>query len=253
MKYTVYDIDAIRDLVSMEDVVSQFGIETKSIGRKVSVLCPFHSDEHFGSAFIEDDRKIKCYVCGRSFSIFDVYMQMCNLSFSEALEQVVKDYHLEYLKKEDHSAGKDNGRSQIKKAPTITNDEWAIIGLYQDPSHERKEFFPFSVSYEQQKVEKGFCLKEDEAYILCMKGKSRKKHLLDLCQEEPETFCWMALEKCRETYEKYKQLYSFFYGLWVNTFDKNIELMLLSIIEGCIVLKNVFNKINDFSASVDKG
>ena len=43
MKKHKYDLDTIQELVSMEDLASVLGIETRMVGGKLSILCPFHS------------------------------------------------------------------------------------------------------------------------------------------------------------------------------------------------------------------
>ena len=54
-----YDLDRIKDYVSMEDICDLLGIEKRRIGGLTSVLCPFHDDENFGNAFIKNN-KITC-------------------------------------------------------------------------------------------------------------------------------------------------------------------------------------------------
>ena len=51
-KEKLFDIERIKALVSVEMVCDKLGLETKPIGRRISVLCPFHGDTHFGNAFI---------------------------------------------------------------------------------------------------------------------------------------------------------------------------------------------------------
>ena len=51
-----YDLERIKECVSMEDICDILGIEKRRIGGLTSVLCPFHDDQRFGNAFIMKDR-----------------------------------------------------------------------------------------------------------------------------------------------------------------------------------------------------
>ena len=50
-----YDLERIKECVSMEDICDILGIEKRRIGGLTSVLCPFHDDQRFGNAFIMKD------------------------------------------------------------------------------------------------------------------------------------------------------------------------------------------------------
>lgn len=43
-----YDLEKIKECVSMEDICDILGIEKRRIGGLTSVLCPFHDDQRFG-------------------------------------------------------------------------------------------------------------------------------------------------------------------------------------------------------------
>ena len=74
-----YDLEKIKECVSMEDICDILGIEKRRIGGLTSVLCPFHDDQRFGNAFIRKNNKIKCYACDTAGDIFDVYMHQTGL------------------------------------------------------------------------------------------------------------------------------------------------------------------------------
>lgn len=80
--------DEIRDIkagVTNADfryVAAYYGIPIK----KGSILCPFHNDQHYGSAVLGNGRNSAyCFVCNRSISVFDLIMEKEGVEFKEAV------------------------------------------------------------------------------------------------------------------------------------------------------------------------
>ena len=55
----------MNSLTNYRFIVNQLGIQTKKEnGKRLEILCPFHFDKHFGSAFLDlDSGWITCYSC----------------------------------------------------------------------------------------------------------------------------------------------------------------------------------------------
>lgn len=187
-----YDLDLIKDAVSIEDVCDLFGIETKKMGKKLSVLCPFHNDQHHGSAFIKDNR-IYCFPCGQYYSVLDIYMFFCNITIQEAAEQITADW------------GLSNATETMERIP-FTKEELTLIGLYR--SDRKQEFYPIRILPGYTRA-KGFKQRKDKdgTYLLSLKGKSQILHLIDLYTEDRETFSVLVTCKAWEAFKKLKRFY----------------------------------------------
>ena len=89
-----YDLERIKECVSMEDICDILGIEKRRIGGLTSVLCPFHDDQRFGNAFIMKDSRIKCFACGHTADIFDLYMFQTGLTLLESAKEISERFGL---------------------------------------------------------------------------------------------------------------------------------------------------------------
>lgn len=239
MKKHKYDLDTIQELVSMEDLASVLGIETRVVGGKLSILCPFHSDEHFGSAFVWENG-IYCFAEEKFYSLFDVYMQVTGSSFSDAVEDIVRIFALP-------EAVQINNKKEDKILP-LTRAELKAIGLLQN--ERRSERYIISCSNENERPEPGYSIKKTaaEEYIVYKKGSSQYIHLMELMQAEPDTFWRLVSDKCIERYETLAESMNFLKAVAVALQEQGIthkltKKMLETAEEQLGLVKNVHKKL----------
>lgn len=80
-------IEDIKAVADPETVAECLGIDTKRRGKNLSILCPCHDDQHYGSCYLTR-KGFKCYACGASGDVMDLVQRTKNCSFLEACEYV---------------------------------------------------------------------------------------------------------------------------------------------------------------------
>lgn len=200
-----YDLERIKECVSMEDICDILGIEKRRIGGLTSVLCPFHDDQRFGNAFIMKNSRIKCFACGHTADIFDLYMFQTGLSLLEAAKEISERFGLTDVTVQKRSSGM-----------PFSMEELTAIGLLTEDR--KPERYPESVLEAPEKrlgytVNKettlGYSKRTREVvalvddYVVSKKGQPMYKHLTELYETNKGNFYWMVRNKCREYYKKY--------------------------------------------------
>ena len=79
----MWDLDAIRQRVTMRDVLAHYGI---GIDRGGFAVCPFHSDRHPSMKVYPNSRGWWCFVCGDGGDIFKFISKMERCPFRKAVE-----------------------------------------------------------------------------------------------------------------------------------------------------------------------
>lgn len=79
------DKEAIREAADILVVAEEIGIPIQMSGKKPKIICPCHDDQHFGSCYLDTERKtFRCYSCGAKGDIFALVQAALNISFPEA-------------------------------------------------------------------------------------------------------------------------------------------------------------------------
>ncbi|MCR8968952.1 DNA primase [Facklamia sp. 7083-14-GEN3] len=116
-------IDAIRQSVKIEDVVSQYVQLTKR-GQGYSASCPFHEDNNPSFSIHTGKQIFKCFSCGRGGNVFGFIQEIESLSFKQAVIKVAEfaDYPLDssLLAEDDQS--------------TIPHQDKQLYGIYEKAS-----------------------------------------------------------------------------------------------------------------------
>lgn len=197
----MYDLDLIREMVPMEAMADFLGIPTRRKGKYLQALCPFHGDEHFGSAEIRD-KSLICYVCAQHYSIFDVYGFIKGLRFKDSVAGIIRDFSLPMDIVSDDVKTVEGSR---RKIPPLSREELKTIGLI--PERRRLERYPYAAADSPQWEKGCTCAKDtDGQYVLSRKGKTAYQHLMALYNDEPETFFWLVENKCREKVDDYSRI-----------------------------------------------
>jgi len=89
MKISQDQIDQIRDLTSIVDVVGDY-VSLKRRGKNYFGLCPFHQEDT-ASFSVNEERKIfKCFGCGKGGSVFHFLQEYEKLTFPEAVQKLAE-------------------------------------------------------------------------------------------------------------------------------------------------------------------
>ena len=110
-----YDINALKAGITLQDLVSRYGIEIKKAGSEYEALCPFHS-EKTPSFRVYDDSKFYCHGCGAGTDHIDFIQQHQNITTKEAIEELAKIVGGHEVAAANHTPG-----PAIKKEE---NDPW---------------------------------------------------------------------------------------------------------------------------------
>jgi hypothetical protein len=81
-----YDLDAIRDRMSLVDLYAEAGFSPRRAGAGFSGLCPFHEERSgsFSMSLRGGVWRAKCFGCGWSGDVLDLYAGLRGLSFRDA-------------------------------------------------------------------------------------------------------------------------------------------------------------------------
>ena len=79
----------IKQLISMEDVLQQYGFPTARNGR---IPCPLHNGKD--NNFSYKGQYFKCFVCGEGGTVIDFVMKLFDLNFRQAVLRINADFHL---------------------------------------------------------------------------------------------------------------------------------------------------------------
>lgn len=89
------DISEIKDLFreNPEELLDSLGIEYKRQNGRLLILCPFHSDNHLGSAMIYNGN-FHCFSCGTSSDCIGLIEQVLKVPFIDAINYCATIYGL---------------------------------------------------------------------------------------------------------------------------------------------------------------
>src|SRR6266496_3224777 len=84
----VYDIDRIKQINRIEDVVAAHGVQLHQSGSHLTGRCPFHQDEHPSLVVYPETLSFYCFGCNATGDVIDFIRKTDGLSFKEALERL---------------------------------------------------------------------------------------------------------------------------------------------------------------------
>ena len=93
-------VNLILDSARIEDVVSDY-VTLKRRGANLVACCPFHN-EKTASFYVSPGKGIfKCFGCGKSGTAVGFVMEMEHCTYTEALKNLARKYHIEVQEKEE--------------------------------------------------------------------------------------------------------------------------------------------------------
>ncbi|MGI8485548.1 MAG: DNA primase [Thermomicrobiales bacterium] len=80
----------IRDRIDIVELVTGYVPSLKRTGRSFKGLCPFHQEKTPSFIVFPDSQNFHCFGCGKGGDIFTFYMQVENVEFRDALQELAK-------------------------------------------------------------------------------------------------------------------------------------------------------------------
>lgn len=170
--------------------------------RRISVLCPGHDDHHYGSAFLMKDG-CRCFVCNKTYDVFDMVRLQLNVGFEEAVG-IVADI---CGGRERFFTAEASPSSYMPRV--IGNKDQKLIGIYDKPIYTVHSIVP---AYAAPPIEKGFRhdwypgdpTTDEEDYVVIEECVC-KNPLQELCMQDPDEYRRLIRDKAGESLEKYQE------------------------------------------------
>ncbi|MDY6794112.1 MAG: DNA primase [Actinomycetota bacterium] len=121
------DIDALREQVSIVDVISDY-VQLKKAGRLFKGLCPFH-DEKTPSFMVDPAKQLyHCFGCGEGGNLYTFLMKKEGLDFREAVEKLASrtGFNLHY-----EGASRGGGEAASRRQRLYNLNKWAADLYHQ--------------------------------------------------------------------------------------------------------------------------
>ena len=82
--------NSLKDELIKNKISSDLGLSFKHD----KCLCFLHSEKHPSMSFDKNNKRFKCFSCGRTYDIFNHYQEYRHLNFVQAIENIIKDFNL---------------------------------------------------------------------------------------------------------------------------------------------------------------
>lgn len=223
-----YRVDLLSEEADIEAVAEYIGIETRRMGGHTSILCPCHSDKHYGSCYlgrykfrsgIKDG--FRCYSCGAKGDAIDLVREHCNVGLKEAMgivASVCGDRNRYLLNQSEKAALEYEERTMVKVLP---DDKLRLIGIAVPSTNNGISIsvaaYPTAMYYQLQKEEKlivgakehtEWYPNEDDGLSVIMRCVDRNP-LRTLANEDYDVYSEIVCGKCHEAIEKYQNMISY--------------------------------------------
>ena len=87
-KYTEAELTAIREKISLVELVTQYTERVFRSGSQYKAQCPFHSDSNPSMSVDDDNGLYNCFGCGAKGNIFNFIMEIEKLDFPSAVKHL---------------------------------------------------------------------------------------------------------------------------------------------------------------------
>lgn len=98
------DLDIVKEAFAddTETLLDEIGLEYEKQGHRLTVLCPFHADNHLGNAGIINGH-FHCFACNASGDCFSLVRETLGMSFPDAVKFCSQVYGIQ-LSNEENTA-----------------------------------------------------------------------------------------------------------------------------------------------------
>jgi DNA primase len=92
----VDDVEAVKEQVSIYQILRDYGVEFVGGGFPEQIHCPFHFPDTNRSARVyPDSNSVYCWVCDKTFDVLEFVKDKEEVSFGEAISLLKKRYDVE--------------------------------------------------------------------------------------------------------------------------------------------------------------
>lgn len=198
---TWYNKQKLFEDVRIEDLIDYFGDATVKKGSRISILCPCHNDNHYGSAYIWNNG-IYCYACARFISFSDyIEAKRGSISFPEMLEILADATGNPSLYEDNKNKSNKNKKEKNFFKKKLSSEELEMIGLSPNKGN---IYTPYSITDEipenKTYYEKNTLGDDESVYYLYKK--IAPNPLTELERENNELYKELVLSKANEMLEK---------------------------------------------------
>ncbi|MCD6436483.1 MAG: DNA primase, partial [Clostridiales bacterium] len=128
--------DIILEKVNIVDLVNSY-LPLKKSGRNYKALCPFHSEKTPSFVVSEEKQIFHCFGCGASGSAISFVMQIENLDFIDAIEQIGDRYGLNL---DEYSVKKYDSKSHDEQEELFVINKVAAKGFYNNLNNNKNAY-----------------------------------------------------------------------------------------------------------------
>ena len=183
------DYGLLKSMISVEDVLRNYGIKIISKGKTKTFLCPAHSDKKTGNCYIRGKKSWECYSCGAGGTILDLTKTILGLdTIDEAAICLAEEFGLT----------KD-------VTPQDENKAKIPYGLIKELGikNRRNILIPVGFSYNEDNKDYTYEKREDNFYEKYLNIKVNP--IVELFNDK-EAFKWFIREKVHEKWHISKML-----------------------------------------------
>jgi hypothetical protein len=197
-----FDLSALKAEAEPLSIAEALGLQTQKRGNRISILCPSHSDTHFGNCHLTETG-YKCYACGAHGDVFAMVQTVKNVGFNEAVEFVANMYG---------GVGRyelDGGNSREWKPRAITADECRKIGLVNNPIFLKiGETYYNAPEYNNGLFKTELIVKslEDDCPRYAIYELAERNPIQTLYDTDSAAYTALVKENCKKTIAKYSLL-----------------------------------------------
>ena len=96
-KISQEDIERVRDLSDIVDVISQY-VQLTRKGNNFFGLCPFHNEKTPSFSVAYQKQIFHCFGCGKGGNVFSFVMDYQKISFPESVKLLADKYNVDLKK-----------------------------------------------------------------------------------------------------------------------------------------------------------
>lgn len=189
------DIKDLKRSVPFTEVLSYFGISIKTHGNSKSILCPLHSDSHYGSCLIRKNGAY-CFVCSEQINATKLAMSQ-GLSFYETM-----NLFAQLLNRADEfeqkGASKMKPKAQVPQKPRFSMEDMDKIGLCSFTKEHIVSYSFHEPSFEKKNKCDFVKIVEADDTIVWGTLQVSGNPLRELEKEDPEAYEFLIQSKAKE-------------------------------------------------------
>lgn len=170
--------DEILCNIDMNDIFMQYGFKPNRGG---FIRCPFHKEKTASLKAYSNNKRFKCFGCGKGGNVIDFVMELFNIDFKQAIARLAYDFNISTGVQDYAAVRRQNEELYRRKAEQAERERRAeeAENIYFDLIMIWERLNNITVSFEQNRVDfksNEVCREVYSAYI----QKEYAEYLMDL-------------------------------------------------------------------------